>query len=83
MNIEDELIQFIQSVILTDAKKLDFSEEDDLISSGHVDSMGLLQILGFIDQKFGVDLMAAGGGPEDFSSVAGLAAAIRRNQSDQ
>ena len=41
--------------------------------------MGLLQILGFVQQRFGIDLMAVGN-PEDFDSVKALAKAVRRNQ---
>jgi hypothetical protein len=40
-----------------------------------------LQILGFVQQKFGVDLMATGS-PMDFDSVGALAAAVRRGRNE-
>ena len=43
--------------------------------------MGLLQILGFIQQRYGVDL-ASTGGPSDFETVTSLAAAIRRSRGE-
>ena len=77
MNIEADIKQFITSELLPEIQPSDLSDEEALISSGRVDSMGLLQILGFIQQRFGVDLMAVGN-PKDFDSVEALAAAVRR-----
>lgn len=79
MNIEADIKQFITSELMADERSAKLADDDALISSGRVDSMGLLQILGFIQQRFGVDLMAVGS-PTDFDSVKALAAAVRRNQ---
>jgi acyl carrier protein len=62
-------------------KASDVGLDEPLIRSGRVDSMGLLQILGFIQQRYGVDLSATGG-PSDFETVTSLAAAIRRSRGD-
>jgi len=51
--------------------------DEPLIRSGRLDSMGLLQVLGFIEQRYGVRLTETGS-PEDFETVAALAAAVRR-----
>jgi len=79
MNIEAYIREYITSELLADDKASSLADDDALISSGRVDSMGLLQILSFIQQRFGVDLMAVGT-PHDFDSVAALAAVVRRNQ---
>jgi acyl carrier protein len=81
MNIEEQIKRFITSEILSEDQSAGLGDDDALISSGRVDSMGLLQILGYVQQQFGVDLMAVGG-PMDFDSVSALAAAVRRNQGD-
>ena len=80
MNIEQDIRNYITSELLHNAPAP--GDDDALISSGRVDSMGLLQILGFVQQRFGVDLMAVGS-PQDFDSVSALAAAVRRNQRDK
>ncbi|MFH2054309.1 MAG: acyl carrier protein [bacterium] len=77
MNHEAEIRQFIATELLQDERGASLTEDQALITSGLVDSMGLLKILAFVQQKFGVDLMAVGS-PMDFDSVAALAAAIRR-----
>ena len=81
MNIEADIKQFITSELLPDIQPSELGDQEALISSGRVDSMGLLQILGFIQQRFGVDLMAVGN-PQDFDTVAALAAAVRRTKGD-
>ena len=65
--------------LLREAGASRLGDEDALITSGRVDSMGLLQILGYIQQRYSVDLMAVGN-PQDFDTVKALAAAVRRNQ---
>lgn len=81
MNFEVDIKQFIKSELLPDDRGSGLTEEDPLISSGQIDSIGLLQILGFIQQKFGVDLMSTGS-PLDFDTVSALAAAVRRARGD-
>lgn len=81
MNIEAQIKQFIASEIMSDDQPSDLADDSPLISSGRVDSMGLLQILGYIQQQFGVDLMASGG-PDDFDTVTALSAAVRRTRGE-
>lgn len=77
MSIESNLSHFIGAEILTDGATEPIGNNDALISSGRVDSMGLMQLLGFIQTTYGVDLTASGE-PDDYDSIAALAAAIRR-----
>jgi acyl carrier protein len=81
MKYEAEIKQFIETELLSDDRSIDLAADQALITSGLVDSMGLLQILGFVQQKFGVDLMAVGS-PMDFDSVGALAAAVRRTRNE-
>jgi acyl carrier protein len=77
MSIEKELQRFISSDIVPGGVDRGVGMEEPLVSSGEVDSMGLLQILGFIDQHYGVDLMSSGN-PKDFDTILAMAAAVRR-----
>ena len=81
MSIESDLVQYITAEMAMDADRGSLTPESSLIASGRVDSLGLLRILGYIQQRYGVDLLAAGS-PQDFESVAGMAAAIRRLRGD-
>jgi len=81
MNYEAEIRHYIATELLPDERGAGLTGDQPLITSGLVDSMGLLKILGFIQQKFGTDLMATGS-PADFDSVDALAAAVRRMRHD-
>jgi acyl carrier protein len=74
--IESELQRFISEELVTD-RSTPILPDTSLIASGIIDSMGLLQIFGFIQQTYGVDL-AAVGQPKDFETVRALSTAIER-----
>ena len=81
MSIENELQGYIMDEIIVDkqAEPVDFDEP--LVAKGRVDSMGLLSILSFVQQNFGVDLLATGN-PNDVESIEKMAAAVRRAKGD-
>jgi acyl carrier protein len=81
LKYEAEIKQFIESELLAGQGPTSLTVDQPLITTGLVDSMGLLQILGFIQQKLGVDLMVSGT-PPDFDSVGALAAAVRRSRNE-
>jgi acyl carrier protein len=73
--IEDALLEFVRRKVAVD--EVAVTAQENLIDSGRVDSLGLLQILAFVDEQYHVDLLAIGT-PGELQSIAGLAAAIRR-----
>lgn len=73
--VERSLIDFVERNVVVDGGEV--GREERLVESGRVDSIGLLQILGFVADKFEVDLLVLGA-PRDLLSVAALAAAVRR-----
>ena len=76
MSIESELQRFILEEVTLD-KDSDVAVDEQIVESGRVDSLGLIQILGFIQQHYNVDLLSVGN-PKDFASVASMAALVRR-----
>jgi len=79
MSLEIELQQFIATEVIPDGSEIGVTFDEPLISSGRVDSLGLLDILGFIQQRYNVDLLSVAG-PKDFESITLLAQAITRAQ---
>lgn len=49
---------------------------EPLVSSGRIDSLGLLQLLEHIAERYGIDLLGSES-PERFDTIAGLALAVR------
>lgn len=79
MDIERSLRGYIVESLLDGSDSTDLTDDENLIGSGRVDSLGLLKLVGFVQQNYDVDLMAIGG-PEDFESIRSFAAAIRRHR---
>ncbi|BDG01073.1 hypothetical protein [Anaeromyxobacter oryzae] len=75
--IEGALLAFVAREVAAAPDGL--TTEEHLVETGRVDSLGLLQILSFVDASWRVDLMSVGD-PGDLRSIATLAAAIRREQ---
>jgi acyl carrier protein len=80
MSIESDLQSFIAAEVVADGSE-GVGVDEPLIRSGRIDSMGLLQVLGFIEERYGVHLSEIGS-PSDFESVATLAAAIRHHRGE-
>lgn len=79
MTVEDRLKEFISTEIIPHDAETSLTLDEPLVSSGRVDSLGLLNILAFIDQRYNVDLFSVAG-PKDFDSISSLAQAIARAQ---
>jgi acyl carrier protein len=59
-----------------------FGPEADLFEGGYVDSVGLAEVLGFIEDEFGVavpdeELLA-----DEFATIAGMSRTVRRLSGD-
>lgn len=79
MSIEQELASFISGQAVVVRRNEAVGMDEPLVSSGRMDSLGLLQVIGFVQERFGVDLLVLGE-PGDFDSVKGFAEAIRRER---
>jgi acyl carrier protein len=73
VTVMDELSSGIKSFIITEVNPdlhLDGLDDDQpLIEAGIVDSLGVLKILAFLDEQFGIDLSSEGIILENFRTV--------------
>ncbi|MBF5043129.1 MULTISPECIES: acyl carrier protein [Myxococcaceae] len=77
MSIESDLQRYISSeLVLERGRNQLVQAQEPLLSSGRVDSLGLLQLLDYVEQQYGVSLLAFGE-PQSFDTVEGIAQAIR------
>jgi acyl carrier protein len=56
---------------------------DSLIDAGLIDSTGVLELVGFLEQEFGIDVADEDLVPENLDSIARLAAFIDRKRADR
>lgn len=68
--------------IFTDALEVDVPTEiDNLLDSGHIDSLTLVDLLLELEERYGVEFAADDLDPEHFSSVEAIADLVNRRRS--
>ena len=74
-----------RKTILTDYIKREFlhdpnanlNEDEDLLSSGVLDSLGILKLVAFIEESFGIQVPDEDIAYENFMSISALASYLR------
>jgi len=59
-----------------DQLRANLTEHTDLLGSGVLDSFGVVQLLHFVEQEFGIRIPDSDIGPEIFSTAASLSAYV-------
>ena len=72
MNIAQELERYILAE-LAEPGLQSLDPEDDLLSKNIIDSLGIIQIMSFIEEKFAIAIGPDEVVPENFRSVSSLA----------
>jgi len=79
----NELIkQYIQSELVKDKKQSTLSDTDPLIESGIIDSLGIMKLIGFLEDKVSIQITDEELTPENFSTIAAIASLVRKKQSN-
>jgi acyl carrier protein len=50
------IIRYIQDNLLTGKGEIELSPEDDLLSSGLLDSMGVMRLVGFVEETYNIKI---------------------------
>jgi len=79
MDVRDQIRQFIRDSFLVD----DFGDEDSFLGTGLIDSLGIVQLVSFVESQYGVKVPDTDLLPENFDSVAKLAAYVGRRSRDR
>jgi acyl carrier protein len=78
--IKSHVHEFIQKNFLFDAKRV-VGEDESLLGSGIVDSTGVLELVGFLEEKFNTKFKDEELIGENFDSIAKIASFIIRKKS--
>jgi acyl carrier protein len=80
MTTEDRVRQFIvENFYLSDPAEID--DETLLATGGYIDSTGMLEVVAFLEQQFGIRITDQETTPENLDSVSRMAEFVRRKQS--
>lgn len=66
--------EFIVKEFLPDVPADELADDLDLMAGGVIDSLGLLKVIAWLEDRYGVDTDAVDLDPEAFTSVAAIAA---------
>jgi acyl carrier protein len=77
-SLEHRIEEFIRTQFSVDRTDPGFSREADLFEGGYVDSMGIVELLEFLQKEFKVEIPDDELLTDDFSSITGMARIVSR-----
>jgi len=80
--IEPPIREFIASNLLYSTDGFHYADDVSLLREGIIDSLGVVELVSFLQTRFGLKVEQQEVRPENFDSVAKLAAFVRRKQGD-
>jgi acyl carrier protein len=75
MAIRDDIKTFIKDSFLVD----DVADDESFLVSGIIDSLGIVQLVSFVEAQYGLKVPDTDLVPENFDSVSRLAAYVERS----
>lgn len=69
MSASEKIKQFIISELITDGSGADLTDSTQLIDSGIVDSLGIMSLIGFLEENFSIQIDGDDLVPENFASI--------------
>jgi acyl carrier protein len=81
--VETVIKDYISSELVRDPALLPVSDETSLLESGILDSLSLLQLVVFLEGRFGITVGDADLLPEHFASVNTICAYLRTRQPEK
>ena len=80
METKDLIKHYIQSELVKDKKQSNLSDTDPLIESGIIDSLGIMKLIGFLEDKISISISDEELTPENFSSIAAIVSLVEKKQ---
>ena len=80
MEVEQRLKHFIATELMYSEDDETLSSDEPLLGSGIVDSLGIMRLVSFIEEEFGVEVPEEELVPEHFQTVNRLTAFVERLQ---
>jgi acyl carrier protein len=78
MQLEKKIRQFVDQNLLFGDSRYHYNDDSSFLQSGIVDSIAVMELAEFAASAFGVQVDPMDVTPENFDSVRGLAAFLRR-----
>lgn len=76
MHVRDSVRQFIKDSFLVD----EFADDDSFMATGIIDSLGVMQLVTFLESEFKISVSDRDLVPENFDSVARVVGFVERKR---
>ena len=78
MDILEKIEQFLISEIASDLGKKSIAPDEDLLEQGIIDSLGIMKLVVFMEETFGISVEDDDVIPENFQSLASMVAFVEQ-----
>jgi acyl carrier protein len=79
-DISEQIKQYILTDIAADLNIMHLEDDEPLIESGVIDSLGVLKILAFLEESMGLDLSSDQVKMENFKSIQTIREMVERQK---
>ena len=76
--MKDTIIEYIQEDLLAGQEDVDISADEELLESGLVDSIGVMRLIGFVEETYGLKVPPQDMTIENFMSVNAICDYLER-----
>lgn len=76
-NIKEELRDYILAEFLPGEKPSSLKDDTPLRTSGILDSVAILKMVAFVEQRYGIEVEAHEAGVENFDSIEAIASFVK------
>lgn len=80
MNVKEELEKFILNELAVDQDRQSIEPDEDLIMQGIIDSMGVMKLSTFMEEKFGIKISDMDMVPENFQNIESLTKFVNQSK---
>jgi len=79
MSTNEIIREFISHELLHNARETPLRDDDQLIDAGIIDSLGIMTLLVFLEERFSLQISGDELIPENFGSIDAISSLVERN----
>ena len=80
MNVKQQVRDYIAENFMFSSNGFEMNDDESFLEAGVVDSLGVLELVTFVEETFAVEVLDEEIVPDNFDSVDNLAAYIERKR---
>ena len=78
MNVKESIKNYVLSELVSDKQHSNLSDTDQLIETGIIDSLGIMKLIGFLEDSLSVQIDDMDLVPENFATIESIATLVEK-----